>query len=135
MSGAPDIRVAGVHDAPERVPGARLSSTGSGRGVKKMDLRHDDWIRDVAPSTELRKWFGHNPEKCDAFRSRYRAELEGNPEAVGRCLDWCHEGPVTLLFAAKDREHNEAVVLRDHLAERLKRRRKCGAHENRKTPT
>jgi uncharacterized protein YeaO (DUF488 family) len=90
--------------------------------VKKADLRHDDWIRDVAPSTELRKWFGHDPEKWDAFRSRCRAGLEGNPEAVDHCLDWCRKGLVTLLIAAKDREHNQAVVLRDHLAERLKRR-------------
>ena len=86
------------------------------RGVTKAGLRLDKWIRDVGPSTKLRKWFGHDPERWDASREHYVAELESNPEAVDRCLGWCRKGPVTLLFAAKDREHNQAVVLRDHLA-------------------
>lgn len=123
MSRAPDIGIARVHDAPDAMPGARLLVDRVWpRGVAKADLRLDEWVRDVAPSTELRKWFGHDPAKWDAFRDRYRAELEGKPEAVDRCLGWCRKGPVTLLFAARDREHNQAVVLREHLAERLKRR-------------
>ena len=91
------------------------------RGIAKADLRLDEWMRDVAPSTELRKWFGHEPEKWEAFRGHYIAELHGHPEAVDRCLVWCRAGTVTLLFAAKDREHNQAVVLRDYLEGRLKR--------------
>lgn len=89
------------------------------RGIRKEDLHHDEWIKDVAPSTELRKWFNHDPEKWDEFRSRYRAELDENKEAVEQCLSWCRKGPVTLLFDARDEEHNQAVVLRDYLAEKL----------------
>ena len=89
------------------------------RGVKKAELRHDAWIREVAPTTALRRWFGHDPAKWADFRERYLAELHDNPEAVERCLAWCRKGPVTLLFAARDREHNQAVVLRDHLRERI----------------
>lgn len=120
MSGVPGIGIARVHDAPDAMAGARLLVDRVWpRGVAKAELRLDAWIRDVAPSTELRKWFGHDPGRWDAFRARYAAELESNPEAVERCLGWCRKGHVTLLFAAKDREHNQAVVLRDHLARLL----------------
>jgi uncharacterized protein YeaO (DUF488 family) len=85
------------------------------RGISKEDLKHDDWIREVAPSSELRKWFDHDAEKWPQFRRRYLSELEDNSDAVGRCLEWCRKGRVTLLIAARDREHNQAVVLRDHL--------------------
>ncbi|MRX49986.1 DUF488 family protein [Paracoccus sp. S-4012] len=90
------------------------------RGIKKEALHLDEWVRDVAPGTELRRWFGHDPQKWEAFRTRYRAELDDNPQAVERCLAWCRKGRVTLLFDAHDHEHNQAVVLRDYLAERLK---------------
>ncbi len=120
MSTTPDIGIARVQDAPDSTAGARLLVDRVWpRGIARADLRLDAWVRDVAPSTELRKWFGHDPERWEAFRDRYRAELDDNPEAVDRCLGWCRKGTVTLLFAAKDREHNQAVVLRDYLAERL----------------
>jgi uncharacterized protein YeaO (DUF488 family) len=123
MSRAPDIRIARVHDAPDAMPGARLLVDRVWpRGVTKAELRLDEWVRDVAPSTELRKWFDHDPAKWHAFRDRYRAELDDNPETVDQCLGWCRKGTVTLLFAARDREQNQAVVLREHLTERLKRR-------------
>jgi len=122
MSGARDIRIARVYDAPDAMAGAQLLVDRVWpRGIAKSDLRLDEWLRDIAPSTKLRKWFGHDPERWEAFRTRYRSELEGNVAAVDRCLKWCRKGPVTLLFAAKDREHNQAVVLRDYLAECLKR--------------
>jgi uncharacterized protein YeaO (DUF488 family) len=122
VSGAPNIRIARVYDAPDAVAGARLLVDRVWpRGIAKAALRLDEWVRDVAPSSELRKWFGHDPKRWEAFRIRYRAELEDNVDAVDRCLKWCRKGPVTLLFAAKDREHNQAVVLRDYLAESLKR--------------
>lgn len=89
------------------------------RGVSKSDLDYDEWIKEVAPSTELREWFDHDPTKWPEFRKRYRAELDDNPDAVERLLDWCRKGSVTLLYGAKDREHNQAVVLRDYLADRL----------------
>lgn len=89
------------------------------RGVRKAELRLDAWLRDVAPSTELRQWFGHRPERFPAFRERYRAELDRNPAAVRPLLDAARRGPVTLLYGARDPEHNQAVVLRDYLREKL----------------
>ncbi|TCO68710.1 DUF488 domain-containing protein [Rhodovulum euryhalinum] len=110
------IRIARVYDDLEGISGARVLVDGVWpRGVSREGLQLDDWIREVAPSTALRKWFGHDPARWTEFRDRYRAELADNPEAVARCLDWCRAGPVALLFGAKDRDHNQAVVLRDHL--------------------
>jgi uncharacterized protein YeaO (DUF488 family) len=89
------------------------------RGVRKSDLRIDDWLRDVAPSTELRQWFGHRPERFAEFRERYRQELDDRPEAVRPLLEAARRGPVTLLYSARDTEHNQAVVLREYLHDRL----------------
>ncbi|WP_442937797.1 DUF488 domain-containing protein [Nonomuraea sp. SBT364] len=88
------------------------------RGMRKDDLRLDAWARDVAPSTELRRWFGHRPERFAEFAERYRAELDRHDDAVRPLLDAAGKGPVTLLYSAKDTEHNQAVVLRDFLRER-----------------
>ena len=121
MSKQPDIDIARVHDKPSGQRRARHLVDGIWpRGISKEGLAHDDWIREVAPTSELRKWFGHDLEKWDTFRNRYLHELASNTQAVERCLDWCRTGPVTLLFAAKDREHNQAVILRDYLKQRLK---------------
>ena len=84
------------------------------RGLAKAKARIDLWLKDVAPSTELRRWFGHDPEKWVEFRKRYRAELKGNP-AVDELLALSHRGDVTLLYAARDQLHNEAVVLKQML--------------------
>lgn len=89
------------------------------RGVSKADLALDEWLRDIAPSAELRRWFGHDPTRWDSFRERYRAELDQNADAVERCLSWLRRGPVLLLFSARDPQHNQAVVLRDYLTERM----------------
>jgi len=89
------------------------------RGVTKERAAVDWWAKGLAPSEELRKWFGHDPARWDEFRDRYRAELDRNPAAVAQALDWCRKGPVTLIFGARDRDHNQAVVLRDYLASRL----------------
>lgn len=116
MSPGCDIRIARVYDKPVPVTGARiLVDRVWPRGVRKADLAHDDWIREVAPSSDLRKWFNHDPEKWELFRQRYLDELADNPDAVDRCLDWCRKGPLVLLFGAKDTERNQAVVLRDYL--------------------
>lgn len=86
------------------------------RGVRREDLELDDWLRQVAPSTELRRWFGHDPERWEEFRRRYAAELDASPEAWRQLLDAARTGPVVLLFSARDEEHNSAVALRDYLA-------------------
>lgn len=73
------------------------------------------WLKDIAPSTELRLWFGHDPERWTEFQRRYRAELKANPAAVEQVERLGRQGPVTLVYAAHDPDHNEAVVLADYL--------------------
>lgn len=85
------------------------------RGRSRADLAIDHWAKDVAPSPALRRWYGHDPAKWDAFRTRYGQELEANGEAVSVLLGHCRRGRVTLVFGARDVEHSHAVVLRDHL--------------------
>lgn len=120
MTNAPDIDHARVYDDLGKTQGARLLVDRVWpRGVSKVDLDLDDWIKEVAPSTDLRKWFGHDTDRWEDFRRRYRAELDENEEAVERCLAWCRRGPIILLYGAKDRGHNQAVVLREYLRERL----------------
>ena len=85
------------------------------RGVSKARAALDCWNKAVAPSTELRQWFGHQPARWQEFRDRYRAELKHNAEAVETLHALARQGPVTLLFAARDEAHNEAVVLREVL--------------------
>jgi len=87
--------------------------------VKKEDLHVEGWLKEVAPSTELRKWFGHDPAKWDEFQERYRRELDDNAEAWQPLLGAARKGTLTLVYGAKDTEHNDAVVLRDVLEERL----------------
>lgn len=89
------------------------------RGVTKDTLRLEAWLRDVAPSTALRRWFGHDPERWEEFRERYHAELDANPQAWQPLVDAAKRGPVVLLFGARDREHNQAVVLREYLLHKL----------------
>jgi len=120
MTNAPDIELARVYDDSGAMQGARLLVDRVWpRGISKGDLDLDDWIKEVAPSTDLRKWFGHDPERWEEFRRRYRAELDDNKDAVDRCLAWCRKGPVILLYGAKDRDHNQAVVLQAYLSDRL----------------
>jgi uncharacterized protein YeaO (DUF488 family) len=111
------VRLARVHDPDAlRGPGPRfLVERLWPRGVRRADLPLDGWLRDVAPSTELRRWFGHDPARWDEFRRRYLAELAAAPEACRPLLDAARAGQVTLLYSARDREHNSAVVLREHL--------------------
>lgn len=87
------------------------------RGVTKEALRLHSWAKELAPSTALRKWFGHDPEKWDEFRRRYFRELDKQPDAIEALAAECGEGPVTLIFAAKDLEHNQAVALKQYLGE------------------
>jgi uncharacterized protein YeaO (DUF488 family) len=91
------------------------------RGVRRADLRLDDWLKEVAPSSELRRWFGHEPEKWDEFRQRYFAELDAHPQALQRLRDAAAAGDVTLLYSSRDAEHNNAVALREYLMARLEK--------------
>src|SRR5512139_3319456 len=82
------------------------------RGVKKNDLRLAGWLRELAPSNALRKWFNHEPEKWTDFQKRYKAELSKHPQAWKTLREAAAEGNVTLVYAAKDPAHNNAVVLK-----------------------
>ena len=84
------------------------------RGVSKAAARIDLWLKDVAPSTKLRKWFGHDPEKWPEFQKRYRAELKGSA-ALAELHRLARQGHVTLVYGAKDEEHNQAAVLEAYL--------------------
>ena len=84
------------------------------RGVKKAEASIDLWRKELAPSTELRKWFGHDPEKWSEFQQRYRAELKDNP-GLAEIRALVREGKVTLIYDAKDEEHNQALVLKEVL--------------------
>ena len=89
------------------------------RGIARDDLEIDDWQKDLAPSRDLRAWFGHDPAKWDEFKKRYGRELEQRPDALDRLIEQAKTGVITLVFGARDREHNNAVALKEHLERRL----------------
>ncbi|SEG91208.1 Uncharacterized conserved protein YeaO, DUF488 family [Thermomonospora echinospora] len=113
------IEIRRVYDAPPERGAVFLVDRMWPRGKRKEDLSLDGWLREVAPSTELRRWFGHRPERFAEFAERYRRELDAAPDAVRPLLEAARQGPLTLLYSAKDTEHNQAVVLRDYLRDRL----------------
>ena len=118
-TGAPAIGVRRAYDPPGPADGWRvLVDRVWPRGLARERLRLDDWMRELAPSGELRRWFGHDPARWDAFRMRYFVELDAWPEEVERLRERCRQGPVTLVFGARDQEHNNAVALRDYLIRR-----------------
>lgn len=90
------------------------------RGVKKTSLHLDAWLKDVAPSAQLRRWFSHDPEKWAEFQRRYRDELKQHPEICNRLLEAARRGTVTLVYSSHDTAHNNAVALRDYLTTRLR---------------
>src|SRR5436305_448575 len=107
------LTVKRVYKAPEPGDGTRfLVERLWPRGVKKETLRMmDAWLRDVAPSNALRRWFGHEPAKWKEFRRRYSAELDAKLESLQPILEAMRQGDVTLLYSAHDKEHNNAVAL------------------------
>jgi len=93
------------------------------RGLKKADAAIDQWAKDIAPSTALRKWFGHDPARWQEFRSRYAEEVHEHPDQLGRLRALARKGPITLVFSAHDEVHNDAVALRDFLLGRQTKRK------------
>lgn len=85
------------------------------RGLSKAELHLDDWIKDIAPSGALRRWFGHDPSRWERFKQRYFDELKSNPEAVDRIESLWRKGALTLLYGAKDTTHNNAEALKQYL--------------------
>ena len=112
-----ELQVKGVREPAARGDGRRvLVDRLWPRGVSKQALAADAWVKDIAPSDALRKWFGHDPEKWDGFRARYFTELDGNPEGLEALYaELRGVKHATLLFSAHDHEHNNAVALFEYL--------------------
>ena len=116
------IKIKRAYDAASREDGLRfLVERLWPRGVKKENLKLDAWLKDAAPSTELRKWFNHDPAKWKEFQRRYQGELKEHPEAWQPILEADSKGTVTLLFSSHDAEHNNVVALKGFLAKRRKK--------------
>jgi len=117
------VSIKRVYDPPAAADGTRvLVDRLWPRGLAKDKAKIDRWLREVAPSNELRRWFGHDPARWQEFCRRYAAELDLRPDALDELVAICRAGPATLLFAAHDTEHNNAVALAALLARRPKRR-------------
>ena len=113
------IRIKRVYEPVARGDGHRiLVERLWPRGLRKEALPAHEWVKEVAPSTPLRQWYGHQVERWDEFRRRYRHELRANRAAWAPILAASARSPVTLLYSARDTEHNSAVVLREYLVER-----------------
>jgi len=113
------IRLKRIYEPPSRQDGLRiLVDRLWPRAMSKERASVDLWLKEAAPSPELRKWFGHQPSRWKEFQERYRAELERNTEPVERLKKEIRKGPVTLLYAARDEEHNGAIVLKTFLEDR-----------------
>lgn len=111
-----DIRVKRVYEPASPEDGFRiLVDRLWPRGFTKEKLRADLWLKEIAPSNELRNWYHHDLARREEFKQRYYAELDANPEAVQLLLDQARKGRVTLLYAARDTEYNQATVLREYL--------------------
>jgi uncharacterized protein YeaO (DUF488 family) len=110
------IRLKRVYEPPSPDDGTRiLVERLWPRGVNKQTAAIDHWAKEVAPSPDLRRWYNHDPNKWDEFIVRYRAELDKNLEALDDLKRWLKEGPVTFVYAARDEEHNSALVLKEYL--------------------
>ncbi|MFC5863030.1 DUF488 domain-containing protein [Acidicapsa dinghuensis] len=113
------VNIKRVYSEPDKDDGTRiLVDRLWPRGLTKEKAKVDLWLKEVAPSNELRKWFGHDPEKWPRFEKRYRDELKQHSEQIALLKEKIAHGPVTLLYGAKDQEHNEAIVLQKLLQSR-----------------
>jgi uncharacterized protein YeaO (DUF488 family) len=111
-----DVRLKRAYDAPAASDGYRvLIDRLWPRGVSKENARLDEWARQLAPSSELRRWFGHEPARFEEFRRRYIAELAAQDEKLRELRRRAREGTLTLVFGAHDENHNDAVVLAEVL--------------------
>ena len=112
-----------VYDPPTKAKGSLfLVERLWPRGVKKTSLHLDAWLKDVAPSHQLRRWFAHDPGKWDEFKRRYFAELDRNPQGWQPLVEAARRGTIQLLYSSRNREHNNAVALREYLETKLRRR-------------
>lgn len=111
-----DIRIKRVYDATGQDDGYRiLVDRLWPRGISKEGAHIEEWLKEIGPSNELRKWFGHEPPKFPEFKRRYEKELHGQADLLKHIRDLAKKQRLTLVYGAKDEEHNQAVVLRDVL--------------------
>jgi len=110
------IRIKRVYEEPEEADGRRiLVDRLWARGLSKEKAKVDVWVKEIAPSTELRRWYGHDPNKWTEFKSRYAAELRANPDKVEEILEEVQEGIVTFLYSSKEEQLNNAVALKEYI--------------------
>lgn len=108
------VKIKRIYEPPSRSDGKRVYVDRLWpRGLRKEQAHFDEWIRDISPSDELRKWFGHDPSKWQEFRSRYKAEMKTRKDFIEKLRDYSEKGTVTLLYSAKDEEHNNALVIKE----------------------
>src|ERR1700756_4449056 len=111
-----EIHLKRVYESPSRSDGCRiLVDRLWPRGLRKEEVQIDLWLKEVAPSAELRKWFGHDPAKWQEFKKRYFAELDNRAPLVGKLTGRAERSVVTLLYGAKDPKHNNAVALQEYI--------------------
>lgn len=109
------IKIKRVYAPPDKADGTRiLVDRLWPRGLTKDKACVDLWLKEIAPSTELRKWFGHDPNKWEEFKKRYHDELAGNDRPIAVLKEQIQQGSVTLVYGARDEEHNEAVVIQQN---------------------
>lgn len=115
------LKIKRIYDEPSRDDGKRiLIDRLWPRGLKKEDVKIDEWLKEVAPSNELRKWFNHDPDKWEEFKKRFHAELKERQDMVAEIIRAARKGRVTLLFGSKEERFNNAVALREYVASRMK---------------
>jgi len=113
------IQLKRAYDKPQKADGFRvLIDRVWPRGVRKEDLKLDEWLRTLAPSTELRQWFGHDPEKWDEFRKRYFQELDEHPDEIRKLRAKLRDGPLTIVFGSREQRFNNAAALKEYLERR-----------------
>ena len=113
---AGNIRVKRAYEKPERADGTRiLIDRLWPRGVRKADAKLDRWMKELAPSSALRKWFDHDPARWEEFRRRYAKEARTHVDQLAQLRALARKGPITLVYSARDERHNDAVALRDLL--------------------
>ncbi len=115
------FKIKRVYDAPSRDDGTRiLIDRLWPRGLSKEGAKIDVWIKEAGPSTELRKWFNHEPEKWTGFKRRFFAELDKKPQVAGEIVGAARRGTVTLLFGSREERFNNAVALREYLEPKMR---------------
>jgi uncharacterized protein YeaO (DUF488 family) len=121
MARALRLRTRRIYELADPRDGARLLVDRLWpRGLKKEDCRLDGWLKDLAPSAALRRWFGHDPARWEAFQRKYFQELDAQPDACRAVADTARQQTVTLLYAARDAEHNNARALQTYLEEKFR---------------